>query len=64
MKRLLIFSFYDKDGIVDQYILFLLRGLKQVLNELIILINGMLKDEEEKNCSFNKSYFEKKKCRI
>ncbi len=48
MKRLLIFSFYDKDGIVDQYILFLLRGLKQVVNELIVVINGMLKDEEEK----------------
>lgn len=40
MKRLGIFVFYDKEGIVDSYIEYLLADLKECLNYLIIVVNG------------------------
>lgn len=40
MRRLGIFSFYDREGIVDSYIEYLLRDLKRNLNYLIITVNG------------------------
>lgn len=40
MKRLGIFVFYDKEGIVDLYIEYLLADLKKCLNYLIIAVNG------------------------
>lgn len=39
-KRLGIFVFYDPDGIVDEYVIYLLKSLKSVLSELIIVVNG------------------------
>lgn len=40
MKRLGIFVFYDKEGIVDNYVLYLLESLKEHLTNLIIVCNG------------------------
>lgn len=40
MNRLGIFSFYDRDGIVDLYIEYLLEDLKKNLKYLIIVVNG------------------------
>lgn len=40
MKRLGIFVFYDKEGIVDLYIDFLIRDLKSILSYLIVVVNG------------------------
>lgn len=45
MKRLGIFSFYDKDGIVDSYIEYLLDELVTVLDKLIIVVNGEVNEE-------------------
>lgn len=45
MKRLGIFFFYDKDGIVDNYIDYFLKELKFNLSELCIVVNGFLNDE-------------------
>lgn len=45
MRRLGIFSFYDKDGRVDTYIEYLLKELNTVITELIIVINGKVDDE-------------------
>lgn len=42
MKRLAIFSFYDKNGIVDSYIEYLLDSLLEVISGLIIVVNGKL----------------------
>lgn len=42
MKRLGIFSFYDKEGIVDSYIEYLLSDLKENLDKLIITVNGIV----------------------
>ncbi len=48
-KRLAIFAYFDKDGIIDDYIVFLLRAVLEVCNEQIVVINGKLnkKDEEK-----------------
>lgn len=45
MNRLGIFCMYDKDGIVDDYILYLLQEIKKVLTHLTIICNGKLYPE-------------------
>ena len=45
MKRLGIFCMYDKDGVVDDYILYLLQEIKKVLTHLTIICNGKLYPE-------------------
>jgi len=42
MKRVCIFVFFDKDGIVDNYILFLLEKLKPYFEKLLVVSNGLL----------------------
>lgn len=42
MERLGIFVFFDKEGIVDSYIDYLLADLKKNLKQLIIVINGKI----------------------
>ena len=42
MKRIGIFVFYDKAGIADKYIFFLLENMMNVLDDLIIIVNGNL----------------------
>jgi lipopolysaccharide biosynthesis protein len=44
VKRIGIFCFYDKDGIVDGYVEFLLRELCCCLSSLVIVINGKVND--------------------
>ncbi|MCL2221093.1 MAG: rhamnan synthesis F family protein [Oscillospiraceae bacterium] len=43
-KRATIFVFYDKKGIVDEYVLHLIRGLLTVSERIIIVCNGLLGD--------------------
>lgn len=44
-KRLAIFVFYDKDGVVDDYIPRLLGDLKENLTDLVVTVNGALTPE-------------------
>lgn len=44
-KRIGVFVFYDKDGIVDDYVIYLLRDLSQVLDRLVIVCNGKLSSD-------------------
>ena len=44
MKRLCIFSFYDKDGFVDDYVFYLLKQIKVNTASLIIVVNGFIQD--------------------
>ena len=37
-KRLVIFSFYDSEGIVDSFIEFLLKDLNEATTDLVIVI--------------------------
>lgn len=45
MKRMAVFSFFDKDGRVDDYIPYLLKDLCQNLDRLVIVCNGKLSAE-------------------
>ena len=40
---------YDKDGIVDDYVLFYLRALKRLEIQLIIVCNGILSQNGKKD---------------
>lgn len=45
VNRLGIFFFYDKDGVVDDYVTTLLYGFKPFFSELTIVVNGKLSSE-------------------
>ena len=45
IKRLAIYFFYDNDGIVDDYILYMLADLNKNISELLIVCNGKLTPE-------------------
>lgn len=45
VNRLGIFFFYDKDGIVDDYIPYMLNDLNKNLSELLVVCNGKLTSE-------------------
>lgn len=43
-KRLAIYFFYDKNGIVDGYVPYFLEDLKKNVTEIFIICNGLLND--------------------
>lgn len=47
-KRIGVFVYYDEEGIVDDYILYLLDDIKRELSRLIIVCNGEIKPQEKK----------------
>lgn len=48
LKRLLFFVFYDKDGIVDTYIDYLLNDFSKSVDKIVIIINGECNAEGRK----------------
>jgi rhamnosyltransferase len=50
-KRAAIYFFYDKDGIVDDYIIHQLKDLKENVLYLLVVVNGALAFEGEKKLS-------------
>lgn len=44
-NRLLIYFFYDKDGIVDEYIPYFLRSIRGFCREICFVVNGFLGTE-------------------
>ena len=48
MKRIAIYFFYDKDGIVDDYNVYLLNDLKKNVDFLLVVSNGNLPEKERK----------------
>ena len=45
IKRLVIYFFYDKDGIVDDYIPYMLEDLNRNVSEILVVCNGKLTPE-------------------
>ncbi len=43
-NRLLIFFFYDRDGIVDNYISYMLNDIKENVKDIIVVCNGEITD--------------------
>lgn len=48
MRRVGIYFFYDKEGIVDGYVPYFINGLHKVVDYLIVVINGRLNVEGRK----------------
>lgn len=44
-KRLCIYFFYDKDGMVDDYVFYFLKSLQKHLSNLLVVCNGKLTAE-------------------
>lgn len=44
IKRLTIFFFYDKDGVVDRYIPHMLQDIVKNTSELLVVVNGALNE--------------------
>lgn len=51
INRIAIFFFYDKDGIVDDYVSYLLEDINKNISELLIVCNGKLTQEGRKKFS-------------
>ena len=51
IKRLAVFVFYDKDNIVDDYVLYILDSLKVAVDDMIIVSNSNLNFEEKEKLS-------------
>ena len=47
MKRLLIYFFYDKDGIVDDYIPYVLKAFRPFCSEVCMVVNGNITEESK-----------------
>lgn len=45
MKRICIFSFFDNDGIVDEYIEYYLNEISQIVKRIVIVVNGNIKND-------------------
>ena len=42
MKRFMIYSFFDKSGIVDDYVVYQLRAMRNVADEIVVVVNGKI----------------------
>ena len=52
IKRLVIYFLYDKDGIVDRYVIYMLEAMKKNSSEIFVVSNGTLTDDSrEALCS-------------
>ena len=47
MKRLGIYAFYDKDGLVDEYVYYYLNALSKLCSKIIFVANGFLTEENK-----------------
>ena len=47
MKRLCIYFFYDKDGIVDDYVPVYLQAMQEFFSEICVVVNGKLTQTSE-----------------
>ena len=47
-KRLGIYIFYDKDNIIDDYVIYMLKDLNKAVDNIIFVSNSKISKEEEK----------------
>lgn len=48
MNRLALYVFWEKDGIVRDYVTYYLNALKEVAQDIIVIVNGKLSAEGRK----------------
>ena len=47
-NRLALYCFYDRDGIVDDYVIYFLRELRKTVSKICCVVNGKLTDKGRK----------------
>lgn len=47
VKRLIIYFLYDRQGIADDYVLYMLRALKENCTDLMVVCNGILTEKSK-----------------
>lgn len=47
-RKLLIYFFYDRDGVVDDYIPYMLNDLNKNIDDIVVVCNGKLQEEGRK----------------
>lgn len=45
MKRLSLYVFYDKNGVVQDYVTYYIKGLQHIAQDIIVIINGNVSPE-------------------
>ena len=50
-NRLIVYFIYDRDGLVDRYILYMLGDLRKNAKELCVVVNGRLQDGQKEKLS-------------
>ena len=48
LKRLVIFFFYDGEGVADKYVFYFLKELRKNSDELCVVCNGELTDDSRR----------------
>lgn len=51
MKRAAVFAHYDKDSIIDDYVIYYLNALKEVCSKIVFVSCGNLSEEEQQKLS-------------
>ena len=51
-KRLLIYFIYDRDGIVDDYIFYMLDDLDKNVEDIFVVVNGNLEAKSKERLKF------------
>ncbi len=58
IRRLAVFCFYDFEGIVDEYNLYLIKSMDEVVDDIVIIVNGFISKEGlEKLSSYTKNVY-------
>ena len=47
-NRFLVYFFYDRDGIVDEYIDYMLNGISECVRDILVISNGKISEEGKK----------------
>ena len=47
-NRMLIYFFFDREGVVDDYILYMLREMKKCVKDIVVVSNGKITDAGKK----------------
>ncbi len=52
-KRMAVFCFYDKDGHVDDYVIFLLKAISEHCKNVTVVVNGFATPDSERRLKLN-----------
>lgn len=58
-KRLAVYATYDKEGIIDEYILYCLQELHKVADDIVVVSNHVLLQEQKSRLSMARKIYER-----